>query len=1458
VITLNLTVNVNTSSTQNASICQGASFTFGTQTLTTAGTYQRTIPNAAGCDSVITLNLTVKANTSSTQSASICQGASFTFGTQILTSAGTYQRTMPNAVGCDSVISLNLTVKANTSSTQSTSICQGASFTFGTQTLTTAGTYQRTIPNAAGCDSVISLNLTVKANTSSTQNASICQGASFTFGTQTLTTAGTYQRTMPNAAGCDSVITLNLTVKANTSSTQNASICQGASFTFGTQTLTSAGSYQRTMPNAAGCDSVISLNLTVKANTSSTQNASICQGASFTFGTQTLTTAGTYQRTIPNAAGCDSVISLNLTVKANTSSTQNASICQGASFTFGTQTLTTAGTYQRTMPNAAGCDSVITLNLTVNANTSSTQNASICQGASFTFGTQTLTTAGTYQRTIPNAAGCDSVITLNLTVKANTSSTQNASICQGASFTFGIQTLTTAGTYQRTIPNAAGCDSVITLNLTVKANTSSTQSASICQGASFTFGTQTLTTAGTYQRTIPNAAGCDSVLTLNLTVNANTSSTQNASICQGASFTFGTQTLTTAGTYQRTMPNAAGCDSLITLNLTVKANTSSTQNASICQGASFTFGTQTLTTAGTYQRTIPNAAGCDSVITLNLTVKANTSSTQNASICQGSSFTFGTQTLTTAGTYQRTIPNAAGCDSVITLNLTVKANTSSTQNASICQGASFTFGAQTLTTAGTYQRTIPNAAGCDSVITLNLTVNANSSSTQNASICQGASFTFGTQTLTSAGTYQRTIPNAAGCDSVITLNLTVKANTSSTQNASICQGASFTFGTQTLATAGSYQRTIPNAAGCDSVITLNLTVNANTSSTQNASICQGASYTFGTQTLTTAGTYQRTIPNAAGCDSVITLNLTVKANTSSTQNASICQGASFTFGTQTLTTAGTYQRTIPNAAGCDSVITLNLTVKAYTSSTQNASICQGASFTFGTQTLTTAGTYQRTIPNAAGCDSVITLNLTVKANSSSTQNASICQGASFTFGTQTLATAGSYQRTIPNAAGCDSVITLNLTVNANTSSTQSTSICQGASFTFGTQTLTTAGTYQRTIPNAAGCDSVITLNLTVKANTSSTQNASICQGASFTFGTQTLTTAGTYQRTIPNAAGCDSVITLNLTVNDNTSSTQNASICQGASFTFGTQTLTTAGTYQRTIPNAAGCDSLITLNLNVDTTQAYTYIIESICEGEAYWFNNQWLDLPGSYSATYPSSTSCDSIVDLELIVNPKSDTIIEFYLCEGDSIFFGGQYIKTDGIYFDTLQNVYQCDSSITLSVTVVSPPVVVAGSNLTEIFEGQSINFFVDAVSTAQNYLWFFGNGDTSSILNPTVTYPLAGIYEVILVGANNQTCFVSDTLTVKVESKVGINDVPVLEHVTLYPNPSSDYFYVKFDNESVETATILISDLHGKEIYRSENWVKNEALHLSSSWMASGMYLVKVQQNQQERVFKLIIAR
>ncbi|MFM7747884.1 MAG: hypothetical protein ACKO7X_08190, partial [Bacteroidota bacterium] len=222
-------------------------------------------------------------------------------------------------------------------------------------------------------------------------------------------------------------------------------------------------------------------------------------------------------------------------------------------------------------------------------------------------------------------------------------------------------------------------------------------SASICQGQTYTFGSQTLTSSGTYNRTVTSANGCDSVITLTLTVNPNSSASIVEEICQGQTYSFGSQTLIASGTYNRTIPTANGCDSLITLTLIVRPNSSTSLSATICQGQSYFFGSQTLTAPGTYNLTVPSANGCDSVITVTLTVKPNSSASISATICQGQTYTFGSQSLTSAGTYNRTVTATNGCDSIITLTLSVRSTPSliaQPQNSSVDLYDSATFSVQ--------------------------------------------------------------------------------------------------------------------------------------------------------------------------------------------------------------------------------------------------------------------------------------------------------------------------------------------------------------------------------------------------------------------------------------------------------------------------------------------------------------------------------------------------------------------------------------------------------------------------------------------------------------------------------------------------------------------------------------------------------------------------------------------
>jgi hypothetical protein len=236
-------------------------------------------------------------------------------------------------------------------------------------------------------------------------------------------------------------------------------------------------------------------------------------------------------------------------------------------------------------------------------------------------------------------------------------------------------------------------------------------------------------------------------------------------------------------------------------------------------------------------------------------------------------------TVYTSGYYQASVdfdPGAgvtsytsAGLGDVWIQKLSVCTNTASSLTASAC--SSYTFASQTYTTSGVYTATIPNSAGCDSVITLNLTIRQPSSNTLNQTVCD-TSFTFNSQTYTSSGTYVQTLTNSVGCDSTLTLNLILNQPTSATLNETTC-AASYTLNSQTYTSSGTYTQTLTNAAGCDSTLTLNLTLNQPTSASLTEAACE--SYTLNAQTYTASGTYTQTLTNAAGCDSTLTLILTI-------------------------------------------------------------------------------------------------------------------------------------------------------------------------------------------------------------------------------------------------------------------------------------------------------------------------------------------------------------------------------------------------------------------------------------------------------------------------------------------------------------------------------------------------------------------------------------------------------
>jgi uncharacterized repeat protein (TIGR01451 family) len=145
-----------------------------------------------------------------------------------------------------------------------------------------------------------------------------------------------------------------------------------------------------------------------------------------------------------------------------------------------------------------------------------------------------------------------------------------------------------------------------------------------------------------------------------------------------------------------------------------------------------------------------------------------------------------------------------------------------------------------------------------------------------------------------------------------------------------------------------------------------------TQSTVNAVACDN--YTYNGYTYNQTGSYWQVKSGTGGADTLITINVTIKNSTYSSMAASACNSYTAPDGT-IHTTSGIKTAVIPNTIGCDSVITINLTILS-TSSEITEIVCNSYTAPDG-NVYTTTGNQTAVIPNSAGCDSIITIHLTI-------------------------------------------------------------------------------------------------------------------------------------------------------------------------------------------------------------------------------------------------------------------------------------------------------------------------------------------------------------------------------------------------------------------------------------------------------------------------------------------------
>ncbi|MCB0635613.1 MAG: gliding motility-associated C-terminal domain-containing protein, partial [Lewinella sp.] len=627
-------------------------------------------------------------------------------------------------------------------------------------------------------------------------------------------------------------------------------------------------------------------------------------------------------------------------------------------------------------------------------------------------------------------------------------------------------------------------------------------------------------------------------------------------------------------------------------------------SATICPQDTFYIGTTPYTQSGSYFGVVTGSNGCDSTVLLSLSVLPAAESFLDATFCAGDGDSY-----TVNGTvYNENNPAgtevfpglaANGCDSVVYIDLTILQPDVDVTNVSACYGEVVTINGFDLSiNTPFYADTMANGAanGCDLIEQYQF-VPYPTVANIDTTVCAGTELNlFGTtfnEANPSGTLFTGLTPvNRPECDSIWLVN--VQFHTAESDYADLlCANESLTIGDQTFDIDNpSGQAILPGAGylGCDSVVHVMLTFQTAVVADFTDTACESDIVTVGGQPFTAAnpsGTVTLAGAATGGCDSLINVDITFLPQVETMLEESLCAGEPYLYDGTTYFAPATIQDQFTSASGCDSLLTIELLELPAYDLQLDSVICTGESVTVGGQTFAAPGVYPVALQTAAGCDSLLTLDLQVFPALTASLDTTLCAGESLLLNGETFDenNPGGVQ-TLTAVSGCDSVLTVNVSFYQPMPATLDTILCAGESLSLGGQTFSDPIDLMTvTLPGAGafGCDSLVRLTLGFYPTHETEQTATICAGDSYDFYGRPLTTAGAYTQPFVNQYGCDSIILFYLSVTPVDTLLLTEIICPGDSYDFCGQSLSEEGLYECYVPGAQGCDSLIQLNLLLET-----------------------------------------------------------------------------------------------------------------------------------------------------------------------------------------------------------------------------------------------------------------------------------
>jgi uncharacterized repeat protein (TIGR03803 family) len=766
----------------------------------------------------------------------------------------------------------------------------------------------------------------------------------------------------------------------------------------------------------------------------------------------------------------------------------------------------------------------------------------------------------------------------------------------------------------------------------------------------------------------------------------------------------------------------------------------------------------------------------------------------------------------------------------------------------------------------------------------------------------GVVFRYDISTNTYIDIHDFDIPNGRNCiGDLIEMPRCIAPVLNVNNNQHICIGNSITL---TVSGANSY--TWQSNSSTDSSITVTPTVTTSYIVTGSNGNCSR------TDTIVVTVTSSLT-PAIIGASSVCAGNsITLDAGSFSFYSWS--NGS--TLETITINSANTYTVTVTDNSGCTGTASQSVTVNPLPTPaiTGGNSFCSGDSTTLTVNsyshyhwntgagnpsiTVTASGTYIVTVTDNNGCTGTASQAITVNQLPVPliTGDTSFCSGSSSTLNagsfahyiwstgstaqTITVDSATTYHITVTDANGCTGIASRTITVyslpHPVITSNGSDTFCQGNSV------MLTVGIYPGYLWNTAAT----TPSITAIDST-------------------------TYIVTVTNANGCTGTASRTITVHASPSPTISGgnTICSGDSLILNvgsfahylwnngitTQSInaTASGNYSITVTNSGGCTGIASETVSVTANPVPVIAPASpinLCEGENVtlhasngilynWSNGattQYLDVSasGTYSVTVTYGVNCSNTsAPTDVIVHPLPIATIaalpeNLEFCIGDSILLTANsstspitYLWNQGSTTQSIEatqsgdftvivtDTIGCHSSSSINLTSYLYPV----ANFTySIFLNTTT--FTNTSTNGTAYQWYFGDGNVSTLMNPTHTYSHDSTYTITLIVTN--PCG-ADTVRYTI-TLTGINEINVSNSFYIFPNPANNQVKISFSSDREESYNVRLIDVTGRTIITDNQIAVSGDDHylMDVSTIARGVYIVSLQKRDAVLKSKLVI--